>query len=180
MVFGARSGAHAVRYASGAGAPDEARARAQAEAEAGRLDGIRGAARGDEPIVRVRQEMNRSMEAGCGVYREQASMARTCKELAGLQGRAERVKLTDRSKVFNTEILAALELWNLLDVAEAIANAAASRKESRGAHACSDYPARNDAEYLYHTLVTRGPDGRPRLGKKSVTLGIWEPEERKY
>jgi fumarate reductase flavoprotein subunit len=180
LVFGARAGAHAVHYASGAGAPDEARARAQAEAEAARLDGIRGAHRGEEPIVRVREEMNRSMEAGCGVYREQASMARTCKELAGLQARAERLKLTDTSKVFNTEIVAALELWNLLEVAEAIANAAASRKESRGAHACSDYPARNDSEYLYHTLVFRGPDGRPQLGKKPVTLGIWEPEERKY
>ena len=180
LVFGARAGAHAVHYARGAGAPDEARARAQADEEAARIDGLRGAGRGDEQIVRVREEMNRSMEAGCGVYREQASMARTCKELAGLQTRAERLKLTDRSKVFNTEIVAALELWNLIDVAETIANAAASRKESRGAHACSDYPTRNDSEYLYHTLVLRGPDGRPRLGKKPVTLGIWEPEERKY
>jgi succinate dehydrogenase/fumarate reductase flavoprotein subunit len=107
-------------------------------------------------------------------------MARTCKEIAGLQARARHVKLVDRSKVFNTEIVAALELWNLLDVAEAIANAALVRKESRGAHARSDYPARNDREYLHHSLVFRGQDGRPRLDKKPVTLGIWEPEERKY
>jgi fumarate reductase flavoprotein subunit len=120
------------------------------------------------------------MESGCGVYREQASMDRACKEIAELQKRAERVKLVDSSLVFNTEIVAALELWNLLDVAESIASAAAARKESRGAHARSDYPARNDSEYLYHTLVSRGPDGRPRLGQKPVTLGVWEPEERKY
>ena len=180
LVFGARAGAHAVHYARGAGAPDEARARAQADEEAARLDGLRGAGRGDEQIARVRGAMHHAMESGCGVYREQASMQRTVKELAEIQARGQRVRLTDRSKVFNTELVAALELWNLLDVAEAIAAAAAARKESRGAHACSDYPTRNDREYLHHSLVFRGPDGRPRLDKKPVTLGIWEPEERKY
>jgi fumarate reductase flavoprotein subunit len=124
--------------------------------------------------------MNQTMEAGCGVYREQASMAATVKELAVVQQRAQKLELSDTSKVFNTEIVAALELQNLVDVAEAVANTALARKESRGAHACSDYPARNDAEYLHHSLVTRGGDGRPVLGKKAVTLGIWEPEERKY
>jgi fumarate reductase flavoprotein subunit len=180
LVFGARSGAHAVRYARGASGPDEARAREQAQAEADRLAALRGAGTGDQSIAKLRQELNRIMESGCGVYREQASMDRATKELAELQKRAERVKLVDRSLVFNTELVAALELWNLLDVGEAIANAAAARKESRGAHARSDYPARNDSEYLYHSLVSRGPDGRPRLGQKPVTLGVWEPEERKY
>ncbi|HEX2485590.1 MAG TPA: FAD-binding protein, partial [Myxococcota bacterium] len=180
LVFGARSGAHAVRYARGASGPDEARAREQAQAEADRLAALRGAGTGDQSIAKLRQELNRIMESGCGVYREQASMDRATKELAELQKRAERVKLVDRSLVFNTELVAALELWNLLDVGEAIANAAAARKESRGAHARSDYPARNDSEYLYHSLVSRGPDGRPRLGQKPVKLGVWEPEERKY
>jgi len=180
LVFGARAGAHAVHYARGAAAPDEVRARAQAEDEAARIDGVRGAALGDEPMSRVRADMHATMEAGCGVYREQASMQRACKELAELKERGKRIRLADRSKVFNTEIVAALELWNMLEIAEAIAYAAAARKESRGAHACSDYPARNDAEYLHHSLVIRGGDGRPRLDKKPVTLGIWEPEERKY
>jgi fumarate reductase flavoprotein subunit len=180
LVFGARAGERAVAYARGSGAPDEARARAQAEAEAGRLDALRGARRGDEKMARIRTEMNEALEAGCGVYREQASMALACKELAQLQQRVAKLALADPSRVFNTELVAALELENLLDVAEAVANAALARKESRGAHACSDFPARNDAEYLHHSLVTRGPDGRPVVGKKAVTLGVWEPEERKY
>ncbi len=180
LVFGARSGRKSIEYARGAGAPDEVRARGQAETEAARIEAVRGAKRGDETMARIRAQMNHAMEAGCGVYREQASMALTCKELAQLQQRAEKLALSDGSRVFNTELIAALELQNMLDVAEAIANAAAARKESRGAHACSDHPARNDAEYLHHSLVTRSADGRPVLGKKGVTLGIWEPEERKY
>jgi succinate dehydrogenase flavoprotein subunit len=180
LVFGARSGQKAVEYARGAGAPDEARARDQAGAEAARLEALRGARRGDEKLARLRNEMNQALEAGCGVYREQASMALACKDLAQLQQRAQKLELSDSSRVFNTELVAALELQNMLDVAEAVANAAAARKESRGAHACSDHPARNDAEYLHHSLVTRGADGRPQLGKKAVRLGIWEPEERKY
>jgi fumarate reductase flavoprotein subunit len=180
LVFGARAGVKAVEYARGAGAPDEGRAQAQAQAEAARLDALRGSKRGEEKISRIRDEMNVALESGCGVYREQASMAAAVKDLAALQQRAPHLALSDASRVFNTELVAALELQNMLDVAEAVANAALARKESRGAHACSDYPARNDREYLHHSLVTRGADGRPQVGRKSVTLGIWEPEERKY
>jgi fumarate reductase flavoprotein subunit len=180
LVFGARAGRHAISYIRGAGAPDENAAQQQASAEAARLDALRGSKRGDEKIARIRDAMNHTMEAGCGVYREQASMAATVKELAVVQDRAQKIALADSSKVFNTELVAALELQNMLDVAETVANAALARKESRGAHACSDYPARNDAEYLHHSTAVRGADGRPQIGKKAVTLGIWEPEERKY
>lgn len=180
LVFGARAGEKAIEYARGAGAPDESQAQEQAAAEAARIDALRGAKRGDEKISALRSEMNRTLEAGCGVYREQNGMAATVKELAALQQRVESLSLSDTSRVFNTELVAALELQNMLDVAEAVAGAALARKESRGAHACSDYPARNDREYLHHSLVTRGSDGRPQVGRKSVTLGIWEPEERKY
>jgi fumarate reductase flavoprotein subunit len=106
-------------------------------------------------------------------------MRRAVRDLARIKGRFSDVALEDRSLVFNTELIAALELANMLDVAEAVAVAAAERKESRGAHACSDFPTRNDREYLYHSLVSFGPGG-PRYDKKDVTLGHWEPVERKY
>jgi succinate dehydrogenase/fumarate reductase flavoprotein subunit len=99
--------------------------------------------------------------------------------LAQVKGRAADLALEDRSAVFNTELVAALELANMLDVAEAVALAAAERRESRGAHACRDFPARNDREYLYHSLVHFGAGG-PRYDRKDVTLGRWEPVERKY
>jgi succinate dehydrogenase / fumarate reductase flavoprotein subunit len=69
----------------------------------------------------------------------------------------------------------------MLDVAEAVANAALARKESRGAHACSDHPARNDAEYLHHSLVHHDPaGGEASFSTKPVTIRRWQPEERKY
>jgi fumarate reductase flavoprotein subunit len=179
LVFGARAGAHAVRFAGDVDAGRETALLAQARDEAGRIDALRGRQKGGEKLVQLRREMNVAMEEGCGVYREQTSMRAAVAALAGLRTRLPDLALEDASRVFNTEILAALELANMLDVAEAIALAASQRRESRGAHACSDHPARNDQEFLHHSLVYFDVAG-PRLDKKEVTLGRWEPEERKY
>jgi fumarate reductase flavoprotein subunit len=164
LVFGARAAAHAVRFAKGSAAGNEAPLLEQAQAEGARLDGMRGRKRGAETVAGLRNALNDAMEAGTGVYRDQPSMQRAVR---------------DESKIFNTELTAMLELGNLIDVAEAVALAAVNRKESRGAHACRDYPKRNDAEYLHHSLVHWGETG-PRFSTKPVTLGTWLPEERKY
>jgi fumarate reductase flavoprotein subunit len=179
LVFGARAGIEAVKSVRGASDANEARARAEASEEGARLDRLRGK-KGGERIAGLRGEMNASMERGCGVYREQASMQRTVAEIAQIKSRFPDVGLKDASKVFNTELVAALELENMLDVAQAVAVTAAARKESRGAHACSDFAKRNDQEYLHHSMVFREPDGAPRLGKKAVTITRFQPEERKY
>jgi fumarate reductase flavoprotein subunit len=179
LVFGARAGEHAVRYAKGSSGDHEAALRRQGEDEAARLAALRGRKKGGEKLSRLRHEMQKAMEEGCGVYREQASMQACCRTLAQLRGRYADLALEDSSVVFNTELVAALELGNLLDVAEAVAVAAAARRESRGAHACSDFTTRNDAEYLHHSRVHFDAAG-PRLSKKAVTLGKWQPEERKY
>jgi succinate dehydrogenase/fumarate reductase flavoprotein subunit len=119
------------------------------------------------------------MESGCGVYRVQETMDETARTVAQLKGRYADVALEDSSVVFNTELVAALEMGNMLDTAEAVAHSAAARSESRGAHTRRDVPNRDDQNFLYHTLCHFDPAG-PRLGKKDVTLGHWEPEERKY
>ena len=77
------------------------------------------------------------------------------------------------------ELIAALELANLMDVGETVAVSALNRKESRGAHTRRDFTTRDDENYLHHSLCYFGSDG-PRIDKKAVTLGHWEPEERKY
>ena len=179
LVFGASAGVGAVAFAKQAGAGDEARLRGQAEEEAARIDALRGRKKGGEKITAIRREMTAAMESGCGVYREQSTMAATVSELAVLKGRVSDLRLEDESRVFNTEVIAALELANMLEVAESVAVSASHRKESRGAHTCRDFPARDDQNYLYHTLCYREPSG-PRLGKKEVKLGHWEPVERKY
>ncbi len=179
LVFGARSGEKAIEFARGTSAGSEATLVAQTQEDAARIDALRGRRKGGEKISQIRREMQKTMEEGCGVYREQASMHESVRVMAQLRGRVSDLQLEDSSKVFNTEILTALELANMVDVAEAVALAAAARKESRGAHACSDYTARNDQEFLHHSVVHFSPGG-PRLDRKPVTITRFQPEERKY
>ncbi|HBZ71419.1 MAG TPA: succinate dehydrogenase/fumarate reductase flavoprotein subunit [Deltaproteobacteria bacterium] len=179
LVFGARAAIEALKYARGTSEGNETALRRQGEEEMARIDALRGRKKGGERISQIRREMNLAMERGCGVYRDQASMQQTVAEVAQLKGRYADLALEDSSKVFNTEILTALELGNMLDVAETIAVAALARQESRGAHACRDYPTRNDQKFLHHLLVFFTPAG-PRLEKKAVTITRFQPEERKY
>ena len=179
LVFGAAAARHAMDFIKGSSGGNESALRAQVEEEAARIENLRGRKKGGEKISEIRREMNNVMETSYGVYREQASMQAGVTAIAQLRGRVADLRLEDESKVFNTEVLTALELMNMVEVAEALAVSAAHRKESRGAHTCRDYTTRNDAEYLYHTIVHHDPAG-PRLGKKDVVLGKWEPEERKY
>jgi fumarate reductase flavoprotein subunit len=179
LVFGARAGREAVQDAKDASDGNEARLRAATEEEGARIDALRGRRAGGEKLAALRTEMQLSMERGCGVYREHASMHQTVAELAQLKRRYGDLALEDASRVFNTEIVAALELANMLDVAEAIAVAALARKESRGAHARRDFPKRNDQDFLHHSLVFHSAAG-PRLDRKPVTITRFTPEERKY
>ncbi len=106
-------------------------------------------------------------------------MKATVEKIAELKGRYSDIGLEDRSVIFNTETLAALELGNMLDVAEAVAMAALDRRESRGAHTRTDFETRNDQDFLKHTLVEFAPEG-PRISYSPVTITRWQPEERKY
>ncbi|MCZ6785350.1 MAG: FAD-binding protein [Proteobacteria bacterium] len=179
LVFGARAGLVAVEFANGSSAGNEDALRAQADEERAHIDALRGRVKGGEKISQLRREMTSAMEDGCGVYRHQDTLRACVQSLAQLRGRVSDLRLEDASRVFNTELISALELINMIDVAEAVAISALDRKESRGAHTCREYTARDDQNYLYHTLCSFDPAG-PRLGKKDVTLGTWEPEERKY
>jgi len=179
LVFGAKAGHNAVAFAKGAGDGNESALRAQGEEEAARIEALRGQKKGGEKIAQIRHDLNMTMESGCGVYRMEDTLQDTVSEIRALQARVEEISLKDGSRVFNTELIQAMELRNMLDVAEAMANSAAERKESRGAHTRRDFTVRDDPNYLHHTLCYFDPAG-PRLDKKEVTLGKWVPEERKY
>ena len=178
LVFGARSGRAAVQFSNGSSTGDEKNALEQARSEEARLERLRGK-HGGEKIAQIRRELNLATESGCGVFREEESIRASLDTIVQLKGRYADIGLTDRSQIFNTEVVQAIELGNMLDVAEAVALSALHRRESRGAHTRTDYPTRNDAEFWKHSLVTFAADG-PRLSYKPVTKTRWELEERKY
>jgi len=119
------------------------------------------------------------MENGVGIYRDRAGMEGTCQTLRKLRERFAHIGLADRDAVFNTEVIVALELDCMLDVAAAVAHSALAREESRGAHTRTDFPKREDTRFLKHSLAYWTPQG-PRIDYLPVTITRWPPEERKY
>jgi fumarate reductase flavoprotein subunit len=180
LVFGARAGRAAAEYAS-SHTDTSAAAIAQGEDEATRLTkdftGKRG---GRERIATIREELQKSMELSCGIYRTRDSLAKGVEVVRQLQQRFAGVVIEDNSRTFNTERVAALELECMLDVAEAMVNAALKREESRGAHQRTDFPKRDDARYLTHSMVYRQSDGSCRVDYVPVTITKLPPGERKY
>jgi fumarate reductase flavoprotein subunit len=120
------------------------------------------------------------MEGGAGIYRNGESLTKAADQLSELQQRAQSIAPEDHSRTFNTELLAALEMSFMLDLAECIVHSALKREESRGAHQRTDFPARDDDRYLSHSMVYREPDGRPRMDYLPVTITRWPPGERIY
>lgn len=180
LVFGTRAGRAAAAYAGTVSPPASAAIDALAADEQRRLD--RQFLRkdgGKERIATVRQEMQKTMEEGAGIYRDEEKMQKTCKTLRTLRERFKNIIIEDRGSTFNTEIMNALELDFMLDVAEAVANSALLRRESRGSHTRTDFPKRDDEHFLKHTLAYRTPDG-PKIDYLPVTITRWQPEERKY
>ena len=132
-----------------------------------------------ETIARVRVDLNRTMEEGCGIYRSEDSLKETCNTIRQLKERYQRVAISDKSNSFNTELTTAIELGYLLDSTEAVAYSALARKESRGSHQRTDFAKRDDQSYLKHSLAFR-TDGDPRIDYQDVVITRWPPAERVY
>src|SRR6266702_8577650 len=180
LVFGARVGKQAAEDALEGRPPDAGNpVQGLASAEEGRIfDGLLKHEQG-ERISTVRVEMQRSMEEHVGIYRDENSLKEACRVVEDLKGRMENVQVEDKDRVFNTDLVSALELGFMLDAAEAIAYSALDRRESRGAHFRTDYPKRDDENFLKHTLAYQGPNG-PRIDYSPVTITRWKPEARVY
>jgi fumarate reductase flavoprotein subunit len=179
LVFGARAGRAAAEYVA---ASDRFTAAVQAQAldEERRLRTLVLGGRGKESVAGLRGEMQRALEQGAGIYRDRAGLAAAASKIADLKARFEDVRVDDHSRTFNTELVACLELSNMLDVAEAVVHSALERAESRGAHQRTDHPARDDARYLAHSLAHRATHGPPRIEYQPVTITRWPPAERVY
>ena len=180
LVFGARAGRAAAEFATSQKEPGSA-ILAQAEDERRRLQGdLLQKADGRERLATIRDAMQETMEQGAGIYRSGPTLTRAADRLRELGERFRNVALEDRSRTFNTERVAALELSFMLDVAGAIVHSALRREESRGAHQRTDFPARDDQRFLAHSLIRREPDGAPRVEYLPVTITRWPPAERVY
>lgn len=181
LVFGARAGLQAAQFASEQKEVNAAQIIAQAIDEKRRVeDRFLNKAGGRERISTIREEMQKAMEEGAGIYRTRDSLAKAAETIAKLQERFDDVMISDHSHTFNTELTAAFELSYMLDVAETIIACALNRTESRGSHQRTDFPKRDDEKFLAHSLVYRNADGSTRVEYLPVTITRWPPAERVY
>ncbi|MCB1613988.1 MAG: succinate dehydrogenase/fumarate reductase flavoprotein subunit, partial [Xanthomonadales bacterium] len=136
---------------------------------------------GSERISVLRREMAETMERGCGIYRTAEEMQRTAEHLVQLRERYRKVRVDDRSSVFNTEWLLAIELGYQLEVAQAMAVSALNRRESRGAHQRLDeFRQRDDVNYLKHSLATYAGADVPTVSYGEVKITHSQPAVRAY
>ncbi|MER6348771.1 succinate dehydrogenase flavoprotein subunit [Streptomyces sp. NPDC001595] len=139
---------------------------------------------GNERVATLRKELQETMDANVMVFRTEQTIKTAVEKIAELRERYKNVAIQDKGKRFNTDLLEAIELGNLLDLAEVMAVSALARKESRGGHYREDYPNRDDVNFMRHTMAYRevGADGSEtvRLDYKPVVQTRYQPMERKY
>lgn len=135
---------------------------------------------GTEKIVSIRTELQNSMMEDCGVFRTEEGLRKMIEKLKELRERYKNIAVQDKSKVFNTDLVEALELDNLLLNAEAIVYGAYARQESRGAHTREDFPKRDDQNWMKHTFAYSRGYEMPELKFKPVIVTRFQPMERKY
>ncbi|MEU8569122.1 succinate dehydrogenase flavoprotein subunit [Streptomyces pathocidini] len=180
-VFGRRAGIAAAEYAAKAEyveLPEDPARLVKDQVEALR------SATGSERVTELRKELQETMDANVMVFRTEQTIKTAVEKIAELRRRYKNVSVQDKGKRFNTDLLEAIELGNLLDLAEVMAVSALARKESRGGHYREDYPNRDDVNFMRHTMAYRevGADGTDsvRLDYKPVVQTRYQPMERKY
>ena len=181
LVSGKRTAQAALEYAQTAdGSNDEPALTEQAESIVTGIRKLLQQSGGEESISGIRREMRTALEEGAGIYRDEAGTSRACEIIAELRQRYSQIEVHDKSNVFNTDLLSALELRNLLEVAETVAEGSLQRRESRGAHQRLDFTERDDVNFLKHSLCFRQPVARPRVEWSEVNITRSQPGERNY
>jgi succinate dehydrogenase / fumarate reductase flavoprotein subunit len=178
LIFGRRSGEHAAERAAGM---STARASEAALADERRLiDEIIGREGGGRRISDIKDELGTMMNEKCAVFRTHEGLTEAHATIRRLKEEASVAAIDDRGTVFNQDVLGAIELSYMLDVAECIVIGAIERKESRGAQFRLDFPERNDDEWLKHINLSVNGAEAPTISYSPVTMTQWEPQERTY
>ena len=177
VVYGRRTGATIARYVQDQKLP-EVDEQPYLQAAKDRLQQLLDQP-GEYRIAQIRQQVQDCMAAHCGVFRTDQIIAEGLTQLKGLRDQYTQIRLDDPGKVWNTELIEALELQSLLVVGEVIMTGALQRRESRGAHSREDFPTRDDQNFLRHTLAYYSPAGID-LQYMPVAITMFEPQERKY
>jgi succinate dehydrogenase / fumarate reductase flavoprotein subunit len=178
LVFGRRAGKKMLDVTPGL---KQADVNEEREIDAARKDiEVLYAGDGSEDLSVIREELKEIMTYKVGVYRGAEDMQRAQTEIKGLRDRFAKVQVKDRGTTFNLNLIDALELSNMLEYSELIVDGGLAREESRGAHFRTDFPTRDDVNWMRHTMAFRTDDGGHELRYKPVTVTRFQPEERKY
>jgi succinate dehydrogenase / fumarate reductase flavoprotein subunit len=179
LVFGRRSGAHAAERARDVvlNPPSEALLEQEERRVGSLINRERG---GSRRVADLRRELGETMDRHVAVFRNAEGLQQALEVVNRLEKEYPEVAIDDRGSIFNQDVIAALELGFMIDCAKTTVISAIHRTESRGAHYRTDFPERNDEEWLKHINITLGPDGEPKISYSPVTITQWQPEERKY
>jgi succinate dehydrogenase / fumarate reductase flavoprotein subunit len=176
-VFGRRAGIAAAEYAAGI---SHVELPERAEATVADLVESLLAGTGTERVSTIRTELQATMDLNAQVYRTEESLKQALEDITALKLRYRNIGVGDKGKRYNSDLLEAVELGFLLDLAEVMVVGAKARNESRGAHFREDYPNRDDVNFMRHTMAYRTDEGEVRLDYKPVVQTRYEPMERKY
>jgi succinate dehydrogenase / fumarate reductase flavoprotein subunit len=178
LIFGRRSGEHAANRALHTPAPRDGDHAIRRDQQL--IDGILARGKEGRRISEIKRELGDTMNEKCAVFRDEPRLLEALDIVRRLKEEAKTAYVDDRGTVFNQDVLGAIELGYMLDTAECIVVAALERKESRGAQFRTDFPERNDAEWLKHIDLSNNGDGAPKVEYSEVTITKWEPQERTY
>ena len=178
LIFGRRSGEHAAERARSTPMPNVSGAALRRDTQM--IEQIIARPRTGRRVSEIKTELGTTMNEHCAVFRDAKGLQQAYDTVLRLKHDAQDAYIDDSGTVFNQDVLGAIELGYMLDVAEAIVVGAKERTESRGAQFRTDFPERNDEEWLKHIDVRRNGDDTPQLSYSPVTITQWQPEERKY
>jgi len=177
LIFGRRAGVHAAERAHGHAMPVASQAHLAEEERM--IAEVVGRERTGRRVSEIKAELGAAMDKYAAVFRDEDGLRTGLEIVQRLKEEAKTVAIDDKGTVFNQDVLGAIELGFMLDNAECVVIAALERKESRGAQYRTDFPERNDDEWLKHITLTGNGD-LPEVSYSEVTLTQWEPQERKY